>query len=386
MRRLGHYLKGAIARLGQGLVETLAFSADGNNYLAIGTRVGLWLYDVATMSSVALWGTERGAWRATFSPNGKWIATSDWDDNIKVWDAHRGTCLTEITTAASASTLAFSPDNRWFATSHSETATINIWHPETGEMLTKFTGESEKGGRFMPIAFSPNTHLIASTRSRGVQIAVASRCCVWNVEQGEQIARFTGHTSSIYSLCFSPCGRFLASGGRKDGTVYVWDVVNCQQANVYTGYGAACMIPSYSREGTLRATTISYDKDVQRQRYYHGVELGRWMSNFMTTEESIGENAIVDFSSGSRLVHESGEGGIKVWHFGKPHTQKSGYQPISFPSTVAFSSDGKTLVAEYRAGRRLYAHGDVLFWDLTSKCSSRAIEDRTHWNKAVFLS
>ena len=34
----------------------------------------------------------------------------------------------------------------------------------------------------------------------------------------------------------------------------------------------------------------------------------------------------------------------------------------------------KTLVAEYRVGRRLYAHGDVLFWDLTSKCSSRAIE------------
>ena len=88
---------GAIARLGQGLVETLTFSADGN-YLAIGTRVGLYLYEVATMSPVALWGTERGAWRATFSPNGKWIATGDWDDNIKVWDAHRGTCLTEITT------------------------------------------------------------------------------------------------------------------------------------------------------------------------------------------------------------------------------------------------------------------------------------------------
>ena len=104
--------EGAIARLGQGLLETLRFSADGN-YLAIGTRVGLYLYEVATMSPVALWGTERGAWRATFSPNGKWIATSDWDDNIKVWDAHRGTCLTEITTAASPSTLAFSPDSQW---------------------------------------------------------------------------------------------------------------------------------------------------------------------------------------------------------------------------------------------------------------------------------
>ena len=74
--------EGASARFGQGIVETLAFSADGN-YLAIGTRIGLWLYEVGTMSPVALWGTERGTWKAAFSPNGKWIAASDWDDNVK---------------------------------------------------------------------------------------------------------------------------------------------------------------------------------------------------------------------------------------------------------------------------------------------------------------
>ena len=154
--------EGAIARFGQGIVETLAFSADGH-YLAIGTRVGLYLYEVATMLPVALWGTERGAWKATFSPNGKWIATSDWDDNVKIWDVHRGTCLAEIAIGDYPSTLAFSPDSRWFATSHSETATLFVWCPETGEMLTKFTGETEKSGRFMPIAFSPDAHLIAST-------------------------------------------------------------------------------------------------------------------------------------------------------------------------------------------------------------------------------
>ena len=360
---------GAIARLGQGLVETLVFSPDGQ-YLAVGTRVGLWLYEVATMDPVALWATERGVFGTTFSPDGKWIATSDWDDSIKVWDVQRGMSVTQIETAWSHFT--FSSDSRWLATSYRETATINVWHPETGQMLTKFTGEAEKGGRFMPIAFSPDTHLIVST-GREAADSSGESVFVWNVEQGEQIARFTGHTRSIYSLCFSPCGRFLTSGGRKDGTVYVWDMVNCQQTKGYTGYGAACMIPAYSPEGTLRATTISYDA-----MFKDNAIITVWnledREQLYTTEESIGVDAIVDFSSGLRLVHESGEGGIKVWHFGKPHTQKSGYHPISFPSTVAFSSDGKTLVAEYRVGRRLYSHGDVLFWDLTSKCSSRAIE------------
>ena len=53
--------KGAIARLGQGLVETLAFSADGN-YLAIGTRVGLWLYEVATMDRRRTYGQRNEAY------------------------------------------------------------------------------------------------------------------------------------------------------------------------------------------------------------------------------------------------------------------------------------------------------------------------------------
>ena len=362
--------EGAIARLGQGIVETLAFSADGHA-LAIGTRVGLWVYEVATISPLAVWGTERGAWKAIFSPNGKWIATSDWDGTVKVWDIQRGTCLTEITITVYPSALAFSPDNRWFATSHSETATINVWHPETGEMLTQFTGEPEKSGRFMPIAFSPDSRLIAST-GREKADSNGESVLLWSVEQAEHIAHFTGHTRSIYRLCFSPCGRFLASGGRKDGTIRVWDVANSQQVREYTGYGVACMIPSYSPEGILRATAISYE-EIRKDTAIITVWNLEDSEKLYATEENIGEHAIVDFSGASRLVHASGEGGIKVWQVGKPHAQESGYQPISFPNTVAFSSDGKTLVAEYREGRRLYSHGDVLFWDLESKHLSRAV-------------
>lgn len=375
--------EGAIARLGKGIVEALVFSPDGH-YLAIGTRVGLWLYEVATMSPVALSGTERGAWKVVFSPNGKWVATSDWDDNIKVWDALRGTCLTEITIGDYPSTLAFSSESRWLATSHSETATVNIWHSKTGEMLTRFTPQVEEGGRFMPIAFSPDMHLIASTGCEDVD-SNGESVFVWHVEQGKQIACFTGHTTSIYSLCFSPCGRFLISGGRKDGTVRVWDTVSCQQTKVYTGYGAACMIPSYSPDGVLRAAAISYD-----EVFKDNAIITMWnledKEKLYATEENIGEHAIVDFSNGSRLVHESGDGGINIWHFGKSNTQKSDYHPISFPNTVAFSSDGKTLVAEYREGRRLYSHGDVLFWDLASIRSRRAIKAEPIETRQFFFS
>ena len=132
---------------------------------------------------------------------------------------------------------------------------------------------------------------------------------------------------------------------------------------MYTGNGAACMIPSYSPEGILRATTVSYN-EVLKDNAIITVWNLEDNEKLYTTEENIGEQAIVDFSDGSRLVHESGDGAIKVWHFGDPHPQKSDYQPLSFCNFIAFSSDGKTLVAEYRKIGRLYSHGDVLFWSL----------------------
>ena len=350
--------EGAIARLGQGLVETLAFSPDGQ-YLAVGTRVGLWLYEVATMDPVALWPTERGVFGTTFSPDGKWIATSDWDNLIKVWDVQRGMYLTQIETELSHFT--FSSDSRWLATSDSNTATIYLWHPETGELVKKYTSESEKGGGYMPIASSPDFNLIVST-GRDDTDSDAESIIVWNVESGEQVACLTGHTGCVYRLCFSPCGKFLASGGENDGTVHIWDMVNWQQIQTYTDYGEADMIPSYTSDGVLRATAISYIK-VSDAHIITVWDLESGEKLYSTVEEHIGMQGqgTVRFSSGSRLAHESGDGGIKVWFFGNSHTQESDYQPTSSPNTITFSGDGKTLAAESRF------YTEAFLWDIESK-------------------
>ncbi|MCG8625344.1 MAG: WD40 repeat domain-containing protein, partial [Proteobacteria bacterium] len=348
--------EGAVARLGQGEVETIAFSPDGH-YLAVGTRVGLWWYEVETMSPVALWGAERGVFVATFSPNGKWIATSDWENLIEVWDVQQGLRVTQIETEWNHCT--FSPNSQQFATSDSTTGTVNLWHPETGEPLEKFRCESEKGGRFVPIAFSPDTHLLAST-GRAEADSDAESIIVWNTESGEQVACLTGHTGSIYRHCFSPCGRFLASGGEADGTVRVWDTVNWQQIQIYTDYGEADMNPSYSPEGVLRATAISYIERF-RESIITVWDLESDEKLYSTIEDIGGVWGTVRFSKGSRLAHESGDGGIKVWFSGNSHTQESDYQPTYDPYSVVFSADGKTLGVE----SRYYA--EALLWDIESK-------------------
>ena len=88
--------EGAIARLERGGVCDMAFSPDGH-YLVVATKIGIWWYEMTTMSPVALWDTERGMVSGVaFSPNGKWIAASNWDNVLKVWDVQRGVCMTQI--------------------------------------------------------------------------------------------------------------------------------------------------------------------------------------------------------------------------------------------------------------------------------------------------
>ena len=59
--------EGAIGRLGQGALLGVEYSSDGT-YLAVATKMGFWIYDTATMTPRALWGTERGMFNvATFS-------------------------------------------------------------------------------------------------------------------------------------------------------------------------------------------------------------------------------------------------------------------------------------------------------------------------------
>ncbi|MDE0314072.1 MAG: hypothetical protein OXM61_04150 [Candidatus Poribacteria bacterium] len=342
----------AVARLGRGqCFNNLAFSPD-SRYLAVGTRIGLWLYDLSTCAPIALLDTARGMiFEVVYTNNGEWVAACNQNGVLKIWDLQRGVCITQIEVDWFDS-FTFSPDDRWLVVGNHETATINVWEAKTGELLDKkFTSEMKRGN-FMPIAYSPNTRLIAATCC-AEQDNDAESIIVWDVESCEQISCLTGHNGCILNLCFSPCGQFLASGGLEDGNVHVWDVSTWGQIRVYTDYGSADMYPTYSQEGILYAAA-GYFED--------GNIFTVWDLEGGTKLYS-GElyNGLVEFSSGARLAYLCKNGDIKVWSPGDVSKRIPTFSPISYPNSIVFSEDGKTLAAESRDWR------ETLLWDIESK-------------------
>ena len=88
--------EGALARFGRGSVRDTAFSPDGQ-YFAVASAIGLWLYELPTLSPIALWDTERGMTDdVIFSPDSRRVVTSTFVENVKIWEVHSGTCIAEI--------------------------------------------------------------------------------------------------------------------------------------------------------------------------------------------------------------------------------------------------------------------------------------------------
>jgi len=375
--------EGAIARLGRGCEPGMAFSSDGQ-FLAIGTAIGLWLYDLETLSPIALWETERGmVFQIAFSPNGKWIAAGNSDKILKVLDIQNGARLAQVKTDDYISSLTFSYNNQYLAAAYARSAIVEVWHAETCEPVAQFTADTEKAGSYSPITFSKDTRLIASTSAANTTDD-AEVIVVWDMERDQQIASLTAHTNWISTLCFSPCGQFLASGG-EDGTVYVWDVRTWQQVQSYANFGDVYrIIPSYSPEGILRAAIVNYDDTGPATISVRNLESGEQLYSHKfwgnTVQFSHGWGSTVVFSNGSQLAYESRHAFINVWTPEHPYKRQFTHSPISFPASThsraafptfaVFSDDGKTLAVKYY-------HEGVVLWDIESKRSRPAVKEES---------
>ncbi len=358
--------EGAITRLGRGCVRDMAFSPDGQ-YFAVGTKIGLWIYDFSTLSPIALWETDRGYIDSvTFSPDSRWVASYTYNEALRVWDIHNQVCVAEMELpkrpkgriGLSSLKPIFSQDGEQLVAFNYPTRRVYIWCPRTGtlknEIEMKLSDTDIKSiNAIYPSCFSPDLSLLAGT-CYDHNNRTAEFIAVWQVETGEQITRLDW-TERWGRHCFSPCGRFFAATG-SEGRLHVWNVETGNLEETYTDHEDAQMHPYYTPEGKLIAAVVFPS---QSKLEIWNLEKGERID----TCEHQSQGSFVRFSeSGAQLAYtDSGE--IKIWTKGRPTDQAlptiQGH--TGTVGSLVFASDEKTLVTAYW-GRNPF------LWDISTQC------------------
>ncbi len=78
------------------------------------------------------------------------------------------------------------------------------------------------------VTFSPDGKYLASG-SRGSTIRL------WSVESQKEVTTLQGYHECVYSVAFSPDGKYLASGSR-DKTVTLWSVESQKEVTTLQGH------------------------------------------------------------------------------------------------------------------------------------------------------
>ena len=245
-----HLPEGAIARLGKGPVNQIAYSPDGN-HLAVLSDIGVWIYDASTGTEQALLtrDTGRAVSNVGFSPDGQTLAVTGDRQELQLWDTRTWTLNGTLDKDGNWPTdFAFSPDGNTIATGMDENR-VMLWDTRTEEPLYTFKHFSEYDSTVHGVAFSPDGSTLATANISKILLSDTS---TWTLKHTYEIdACYLYYDDISIALMYSPDGKTLAHGC--NGTV-LWDSLTGTLKNRLAGHAGTVTSVTYHPDGNILAT------------------------------------------------------------------------------------------------------------------------------------
>ncbi|KAG2341470.1 WD40 repeat-like protein [Suillus weaverae] len=196
------------------------------------------------------------------------------------------------------------PDGRHIITCSSD-GSLRLWDLESGTQTgNDWQDEGDEEAVFI-IALSPNGNTVASGSSDG-------KVRLWDIKTGKVVAKWTGHTNYVWSVCWSADGGRVVSGSR-DGTARVWDVASGETVLdlIETGHEWVWAI-IYSPDKT-KVATGGFNENVIK---IWDANIGELLSTIKHDRTVL---SLAWTSDGKKLISASFDGSIRVfdtatWH------------------------------------------------------------------------
>ncbi len=371
--------KEAKARLGKSGINVLQFSPDGTQ-LAVGSKIGIWLYDVETGKELSLF--EGMCQSLAFSPDGRYLANGGGrfgGKELQLWEVATGRKVSLINGPPPASALRFSEDGKTLVSLGNQADSIGTLDVKTRRgnvMNIKERSWDETAHRHTPEPYALTHDKFAVGESAG-QIEL------WDTATGKKLSTLRGHPEKIQTpllegidetfqldidnrklnveivpmdqvnfvsaLAFSPNGTRLASGSA-DTTVRLWDTATNNEVAILQKHTSFINVLAFSPDGKMLASGSS-DETVM----LWNTSTGALLATLTGHVNSI--NTLAFSPDGSTLAGGSTDGTIRFWN-----TETGDLLPPRITEhtdwvEVAFSKDGTTL-----AGVNL--KGVITSWDL----------------------
>jgi WD40 repeat protein/class 3 adenylate cyclase/tRNA A-37 threonylcarbamoyl transferase component Bud32 len=273
-----------------GPVGALVFSPDGKTLASAsgwGYDPAIWLWDIdARRARKKLSVNARYVHSLAYSPDGKLLASGNWDKTVSLWNAATLERLPDLAGYnAWVSSVAFSPDGKILATASAD-QTVRLWEVGTWRLTATLKGHLYE---VQTLAFSPDGKSLATgSKDGGVKLWSAAQnrgettrlplptnlayrrfspdghafvtmtrdgtITLWDPASLREQATFQVSISNVADLALSPQkDRLLALGGQ-DGNISLFDVASKTVAAVLQGHVGAVVDLAFSPDGKILAT------------------------------------------------------------------------------------------------------------------------------------
>jgi WD40 repeat protein len=189
-------------------------------------------------------------WAVAFSRNGHQLASSGWDNTVRLWDPVTGRLEHKLSHPGNVMSFAYSPDGTLLAANVGSTgdasAGITLWDLVTGQQRSSpIEGVSHQ----FTVCFSPDgRYVLAEDGNHTIG--------VWDVQTRQHVHSFgVREQGDLWCLQFSPDGqRLVSSSNDYEVKVWPWNADHLQQVNT-----PLLKLPVVKVDGQWNRATFSHD-------------------------------------------------------------------------------------------------------------------------------